>query len=298
MKLNILKLTAVLSAVTLGHKGFNQPIVAALADATSEITPEIIRITRADFPAGSLSYANISTATKTTSEGDIEIQGYLNSTLNQTTIQFRQTAPAGIWINTKVPGNIVSLKMKQETGGTAREVQPFFGKDTKIIPTNFSKEGIKTEPSKEVGTTEVVWTFDYNKDYNFLYLRPVTSHALYLEYIEIGFIGNDAAAGKLAQEVMTGIGENAEGNCEAVFYQLESHYETLSAAAKAHFQVAYPEAYARYQYLAAFVANQRVVYPANQNSEKFEKEAVIIIALTSLSILVGYYVFQTKKSEF
>lgn len=294
MKLNILKLTAILGAVTLGQRGFNQPITAALADATSEITPEIIRITREDFVAGTILYATTSTAVKTTSEGSVEIQGHINSTANQTTIQIRQTKPAGIWINTKVPGNIVSLKMKQDAERENRGIQPFFGKNIKIDPENYSS-GIKTEPSKFVGSSEeTVWTFDYNKDYNFLYLRPTTAHTLYLEYIEIGFIGNDAAAGKLAQEIMTGIGENAEGNCEAVFNQLESHYETLSTAAKAHFQVAYPEAYARYQYLAAFVANQSV----NQNPEKYKKEAVAIIALFSLGLLVRYYVLQTKKSEF
>lgn len=297
MKLDILKLAAVLGAATLGHRGFNQPIAAALADATSEITPEIIRITRADFPAGALPYENISTAIKETSEGNVEIQGYIRSTTAQTTIQIRQTAPAGIWINTKIPGNIVSLKMKQDAKRENREIKPFFGKDIKIDPTNFNKEGIKTEDPQLVGSfEEAVWTFDYNKDYNFLFIRPTTNHTLYLEYIEIGFIGNDAAAGKLAQEVMTGIGENAEGNCEAVFNQLESHYETLSTAAKAHFQVAYPEAYARYQYLAAFVG--KPLNSVNRNPEKYEKEAIAVIAVISLSTLFGYYVFQTKKSKF
>ena len=298
---NILKLTAVLGAVTLGHKGFNQPIAAALADAPGHVIINEIygaggnngAALNADFvelynPTNSvidltgwgLSYRSA------TNEGAFPIEGQtghypLTGKIDPQGFYLVKKTPGANGVAFKAPDKELTLDLAAANGRigllNGTQVIDFVGFGTANV-----FEGTKAPaPSLTKSITRVNFADTDNNGADFILVDPTPLNSGY----------------GLSQEIMFGIGLNAEGNCEEVFYILEEKYNALPDAVRNAFAAEYPEAHARYQYLAAFTASQQPIQRANQNSEKFEKEAVIIIALTSLSILVGYYVFQTKKSE-
>lgn len=111
-------------------------------------------------------------------------------------------------------------------------------------------------------------------------------------------------ATSFANYVMTGIGNNAEGNCVAVKSELDSEYAAMSDLAKAEFTsnsgTIFVNARARIAYLANWVAAQS---PSGiqSNPEEASKSALIasaIIGIVGLSTIAGFYFLRKKKETF
>ncbi|MFA6781356.1 MAG: hypothetical protein WCR77_04120, partial [Bacilli bacterium] len=111
-------------------------------------------------------------------------------------------------------------------------------------------------------------------------------------------------ATSFANYVMTGIGNNAEGNCVAVKSELDSEYAAMSDLAKAEFTsnsgTVFVNARARIAYLANWVAAQS---PSGiqSNPEETSKSALIasaIIGLVGISTIAGFYFLRKKKETF
>lgn len=111
-------------------------------------------------------------------------------------------------------------------------------------------------------------------------------------------------ATSFANYVMTGIGNNAEGNCVAVKSELDSEYAAMSDLAKAEFTsnsgTVFVNARARIAYLANWVAAQS---PSGiqSNPEEASKSALIasaIIGIVGLSTIAGFYFLRKKKETF
>ncbi|MFA5558034.1 MAG: lamin tail domain-containing protein [Methanofastidiosum sp.] len=102
-----------------------------------------------------------------------------------------------------------------------------------------------------------------------------------------------------ANYVNSGIGLNAEGNCEVVLTELENEYNFMTEDAQLEFETSpdavFESARVRFAYLQAWVAAN--VTPPGRTSIKVETNnvaAITLIGIIGLSTLVGYY-FINKK---
>ncbi len=103
-----------------------------------------------------------------------------------------------------------------------------------------------------------------------------------------------------ANYVMTGIGNNAEGSCEAVLTTLQGEYNYMTAESKAEFEAnegaLFVNARARLVYLQAWVSpNGTPPGRADFGSSQNNIISIAIIGVISLSTLVGYYFINKKK---
>jgi hypothetical protein len=113
-------------------------------------------------------------------------------------------------------------------------------------------------------------------------------------------VTNLEQATAFANYVMTGLGHNANGNCEAVLSALQAEYNYMPAESKAEFEgnagSLFVDARARLVYLQAWVSANgtppgRPAFGANQNSIL----SIAIIGVISLSTLVGLYFVNKKR---
>jgi hypothetical protein len=99
--------------------------------------------------------------------------------------------------------------------------------------------------------------------------------------------------------VMTGIGEGAKGNCEAVLNQLNIERNAMSDLAKTEFNTnaSFADARARLAYLEAWVAANSGSGSAINITSSQSIYIVIIISLLGISTLAGYYFIRKRPKE-
>lgn len=117
-----------------------------------------------------------------------------------------------------------------------------------------------------------------------------------------GTIATDSEqATAFANYVMTGIGNNAAGNCTEVYNELTEEYNYLSSEAKNEFNQStdqlFVNARARYQYLATWVgfSSNSEQLPAIYSTSKVSF-MIFLVAVLSFTLL-GSYFFIRKRSK-
>lgn len=108
-----------------------------------------------------------------------------------------------------------------------------------------------------------------------------------------------------ANYVMTGIGNNAQGNCAAVKSELDAEYAAMSAPAKAEFEsnsgTDFVNARARMTYLANWVGSQS---PSGIDAEVKDAKSLssliasAVIGVIGLTTIAGFYFAGKKKETF
>jgi uncharacterized protein YjdB len=117
-----------------------------------------------------------------------------------------------------------------------------------------------------------------------------------------GDVTPNEQATAFANYVMTGIGNNARGNCEAVLDELETEYAYMHADAKSIFSTSsntlFIDARARMAYLTNWVNALGQGSGEIQNPSTAKRSSLVsvaIISLISVSVLSGYYFLHKKK---
>lgn len=104
-----------------------------------------------------------------------------------------------------------------------------------------------------------------------------------------------------ANYVMTGIGSEGEGQCEAVLTTLQTEYDFMVEDAQLEFEtnsdVLFVNARARISYLEAWVTNHPTANPNLQlvTSSRNNLAAVITIGALGLTTILGYYFLKKKE---
>ncbi|HNY74794.1 MAG TPA: hypothetical protein PKH35_04240, partial [Bacilli bacterium] len=107
-----------------------------------------------------------------------------------------------------------------------------------------------------------------------------------------------------ANYVMTGIGNNAHGNCTAVKSELDAEYAAMSDPAKAEYNTnsgsLFVNARARMVYLTNWVAAQSRsgVQSTPDNTSKNALIASAVIGILGLTTVSGFYFLKKKKETF
>lgn len=139
--------------------------------------------------------------------------------------------------------------------------------------------------------------------YNEIIIRNNTNIAAYLYGLDIEYTTYEEDALAFANDILTGSGANAAGNCSAILNELEAKYEALSELAKLEFETApgevFASARARFEYLKAWVAlNGGSAVGNNKTATESASSNVIvatIIGATGLAFVAGYYFINKKR---
>lgn len=99
---------------------------------------------------------------------------------------------------------------------------------------------------------------------------------------------------------MTGLGNNAQGDCDTVLGALQAEYNYMTAEAKAEFEgntgSLFVDARARLVYLQAWVSANGTP-PGRQGVDATQNNimSIAIISVISLSTLIGLYFVNKKR---
>jgi len=184
-KLGLFVLTGAMAlgiGLSLGSKDLGQVNAAS----------NTVVVTRGSFPSGSLAYANESSFSATGSDSStITGKGYLST--SSTAIQFRQTAPGGVWF-TSLPGSITGIAMAQDGGRTARGIIPYFSATEIVTPANYGTVGTAGETKSVASDVDTTWTVQSSSNYKYVYFRVATNHTVYMAHITVTYLTGSVPA--------------------------------------------------------------------------------------------------------
>ena len=172
---------------------------------------------------------------------------------------------------------------------------------TDIIPTS-TFSNASWYGSWSVPYVDVVKSVSILVSSSVIFKVAATVNSLFVESYDIRWeVDPDyVAAQTFANDVMTGVGANANGDCAAVLSQLETSYSGLNSNAKVDFdslsETLFVNARARMAYLTAWVN------PASPSGRQilttttsYNLVAVITIGAIALTSLLSYYIINKKK---
>jgi hypothetical protein len=207
------------------------------------------------IPIQTISYTDSNTYIITDSSGSqtVSITGSFTSTLNQTTIQFKQAVAnssdpiddrRGWWSTTPTPGYITKITINPAATNA---------------PSYATKEEAKNVMGSTTISTPVVWTFSRNKMYRYFNFTPNSnnSHLYNSVVIEYEVPESDTEAVVTFAEYFLSNTENKNGQCTIEglnWTNVSSTYNTLTTNQKSLFvsesaNASIANAVSRYQYL-------------------------------------------------
>lgn len=268
-------------------------------------TTQPITVSERTFYTATLQYTG-STGNMTTGNNASSVG--LNPTIFNVVSTERYPNPIHVGLNkdgqvrlySGTPGNILTVSLQSAYSSyTIKSIKFSFG--SSVTTAKIKADTDVIHDGSLTGNSDLSFGHIYSNQFS---IENTGSSQIYILSIEINYLTSEQAALDFANEVMTGIGNNAESNCEVAYATLESIYGSLNTVSKALFdnstEEIYSDARARMAYLQAWTAANTQSGDStagNVISDTREKSlsAALIIGLFGLTSLAGYYFLQKRK---
>lgn len=268
-------------------------------------TTQPITVSERTFYTATLQYTG-STGNMTTGNNASSVG--LNPTIFNVVSTERYPNPLHVGLNkdgqvrlySGTPGNILTVSLQSAYSSyTIKSIKFSFG--SSVTTAKIKADTDVIHDGSLTGNSDLSFGHIYSNQFS---IENTGSSQIYILSIEINYLTSEQAALDFANEVMTGIGNNAESNCEVAYATLESIYGSLNTVSKALFdnstEEIYSDARARMAYLQAWTAANTQSGDStagNVISDTREKSlsAALIIGLFGLTSLAGYYFLQKRK---
>jgi hypothetical protein len=268
-------------------------------------TTQPITVSERTFYTATLQYTG-STGNMTTGNNASSVG--LNPTIFNVVSTERYPNPLHVGLNkdgqvrlySGTPGNILTVNLQSAYSSyTIKSIKFSFG--SSVTTAKIKADTDVIHDGSLTGNSDLSFGHIYSNQFS---IENTGSSQIYILSIEINYLTSEQAALDFANEVMTGIGNNAESNCEVAYATLESIYGSLNTVSKALFdnstEEIYSDARARMAYLQAWTAANTQSGDStagNVISDTREKSlsAALIIGLFGLTSLAGYYFLQKRK---
>lgn len=268
-------------------------------------TTQPITVSERTFYTATLQYTG-STGNMTTGNNASSVG--LNPTIFNVVSTERYPNPIHVGLNkdgqvrlySGTPGNILTVSLQSAYSSyTIKSIKFSFG--SSVTTAKIKADTDVIHDGSLTGNSDLSFGHIYSNQFS---IENTGSSQIHILSIEINYLTSEQAALDFANEVMTGIGNNAESNCEVAYATLESIYGSLNTVSKALFdnstEEIYSDARARMAYLQAWTAANTQSGDStagNVISDTREKSlsAALIIGLFGLTSLAGYYFLQKRK---
>ena len=169
---------------------------------------------------------------------------------------------------------------------------------TAVAATSIKADGIEIHNGTPTASSTLVFNHLYASNFS---ISDIGTASIYIESIEITYLTHEQAAIDFADNVVNGVGNEAEGSCAAAYTELNGIFNALSPDSISFYNASTEELFvnakARMAYLQAWVAANPTANPSVQlvNSSRNNLAAVITIGALGLSAILAYYFLNKKK---